>query len=198
MTYLPSILQKFCAKYPEVRIQLSTSTDPTTLLTSVYDLAVHAGRMPDANLIGRRFRQYRRKLCATPGYLAHKGTPLSPADLVQHDCLTHASSERLHWSFEHGGETVTQAIQPYVESDNYLVLKELALKGVGIARLAEELVQEHIASGVLVEVLADYKCIYADGGLPAMWIVFADRRVLRRTRLLADFIVEELGRRSPA
>jgi DNA-binding transcriptional LysR family regulator len=195
VTYLPRILQKFCGKYPEVRIQLSTSTDPTKLLASVYDLAVHAGRMPDASLIGRRFRQYRRRLCASPGYLAQKGKPRSPADLVQHDCLTHASSERLHWSFEYEGETITQAIQPYVESDNYLVLKELALKGVGIARLAAELVREHIASGALVEILPDYKCIYADGALPAMWIVFADRRVLRRTRLLADFIVEELGRR---
>jgi hypothetical protein len=54
---------------------------------------------------------------------------------------------------------------------------------------------EHFASGALIEVLPDYKCIYADGALPAMWIVFADRRVLRRTRLLADFIVDALGRR---
>ena len=55
--------------------------------------------------------------------------------------------------------------------------------------------QIDFASGALVEVLPDYKCIYADGALPAMWIVFADRRVLRRTRLLADFIVDSLGRR---
>jgi DNA-binding transcriptional LysR family regulator len=47
LTYLPAILQKFCRKYPEVRIQLSTSTDPTTLLASVYDLAIHAGRPPE-------------------------------------------------------------------------------------------------------------------------------------------------------
>ena len=88
----------------------------------------------------------------------------------------HSASERSHWSFEQDGEIVTQAIQPYIETDNYLVLKELA-------------------AGTLVEVLGDYKCTYADGALPAMWMVFADRRVLRHTRLLADFIVEELSRR---
>jgi len=193
VTYLPSILQSFCARYPEVRIQLSTSTDPTKLLASVYDLAIHAGRMPEANLVGRRFRQYRRRLCATPAYLAKKGRPESPADLPGHDCLMHSSSERLHWSFEQGGEIVTQTIQPYFESDNYLVLKELALKGVGIARLAEELISEAFAAGTLIEVLPDCKCVYADGALPAMWMVFADRRILRRTRLLADFIVKELA-----
>lgn len=195
LTYLPAILQKFCHKYPEVRIQLTTSTDPTRLLASAFDLAIHAGRMPDASLIGRRFRQYRRRLCASPAYLARKGRLRTPGDLVDHDCLAHASSERSHWSFEHAGEIVTQAIQPYIEADNYLVLKELALKGVGIARLSDELVREPFASGTLVEVLPDYKCAYADGALPAMWIVFADRRVLRRTRLLADFIVDELSRR---
>lgn len=193
--YLPSILQRFCARYPEVRIQLSTSTDPTRLLASAYDLAVHAGRMPEASLVGRPFRRYRRRLCASPAYLARKPGPRSPAELVAHDCLAHSASERLDWSFEHRGETVTQPIQPYIESDNYLVLMELALKGVGIARLSEGLVKEHFASGALIEVLPDYKCTYADGALPAMWIVFADRRVLRRTRLLADFIVAELTRR---
>jgi len=195
LAYLPTILQKFCHMYPEVRIQLTTSTDPTRLLASAFDLAIHAGRMPEASLIGGRFRQYRRRLCASPAYLARKGRPRSPGDLVDHDCLVHASSERSHWSFDHAGEIVTQAIQPYIEADNYLVLKELALKGVGIARLSDELVREPFASGALVEVLPDYKCAYADGALPAMWIVFADRRVLRRTRLLADFIVEELARR---
>lgn len=193
VTYLPSILQSFCARYPEVRIQLSTTTDPTKLLASVYDLAIHAGRMPEANLVGRRFRQYRRRLCATPGYLAKKGRPESPADLPGHDCLMHSSSERLHWSFEQDGEIVTQTIQPYFESDNYLVLKELALKGLGIARLAEQLNSEAFAAGTLVEVLPDWKCVYADGALPAMWMVFADRRILRRTRLLADFIVKEMA-----
>ncbi|MFO1162187.1 MAG: LysR family transcriptional regulator [Reyranellaceae bacterium] len=194
LTYLPTILQKFCHRYPEVRIQLSTSTDPTKLLASAFDLAVHAGRMPEASLTGRRFRQYRRRLCAAPDYLARKGWPRVPADLVDHDCLVHSSSERSHWSFERKSEIVTQAIRPYIEADNYLVLKELALKGVGIARLSSELVREPLASGALVEVLSDHRCVYADGALPGMWIVFADRRVLRRTRLLADFIVDELTR----
>jgi DNA-binding transcriptional LysR family regulator len=195
IAYLPAIVQKFCARYPEVRIQLSTSTDPTKLLASAYDLAIHAGRMPEASLIGRRFRQYRRRLCATPAYLAKKAALQTPADLASHDCLAHSESERSHWSFEHKGEIVTQAIQPYIETDNYLVLKELALEGVGIARLSEEMVKAEFAAGTLVEVLSDYRCTYADGALPAMWIVFADRRVLRRTRLLADFIIEELSRR---
>jgi LysR family transcriptional activator of dmlA len=195
VTYLPEMLARFCQKYPEVRVEMSTSNDPTRLLAGAHDLAVHAGRMPGANLVARKLRQYRRVLCAAPAYLARKGRPSSPEDLAAHDCLSHSASERLDWSFERNGKILTQPIRPYVEVDNYLVLKELAFQGLGIARLSESLVREAMAAGTLEELLPDDKCVYADGTLPAMWLVFADRKVLRRTRLLADFLARELVRR---
>ena len=193
-TYLPDILKKFCRKYPDVRVQLSTSTEPARLLDGEYDLALHAGRMPDVNLIGRKIRQYRRVLCASPAYLARKGTPQQVTDLAEHDCLTHSPGERLNWSFEHKGQILTQAIQPYIEVDSYEVLRQLATSGMGIARLSESMVRAAFASGELIELLPDHTCVYADGGLPAMWIIFADRRILHRTRLLADFIATEMAK----
>jgi LysR family transcriptional activator of dmlA len=195
VTYLPGILARFCQKYPDLRIQLSTSNDPTRLLTGQYDLALHAGRMPEVNLVGRRIRQYRRVLVASTAYLKRKGRPAVPEDLIEHDCLCHSASERLDWSFERDGEIVTQTVQPYIEVDNYLVLKELVFQGVGIARLSGALVGEALAAGTLEELLPGHKCIFADGALPAMWLVFADRKVLRRTRLLADFLAKELSLR---
>lgn len=191
--YLPEILKKFCRKYPDVRVQLSNTTEPARLLAGECDLALHAGRMPDVNLIGRKVRQYRRYLCASPAYLARKGTPRAVADLADHDCLVHSASERLNWSFEHSGQVLTQVIQPYIEVDNYQVLTQLATSGMGIARLSESAARGPFTTGDLVELLPDYKCVYADGGLPAMWIIFADRRILHRTRLLADFMAAELA-----
>jgi LysR family transcriptional activator of dmlA len=193
VAYLPGLLARFCQKYPDLRVQVSTSNDPTRLLAGAFDLALHAGRMPEVNLIGRRIRQYRRVLCASTAYVKRKGRPAVPEDLVEHDCLCHSASERLDWSFEQGGEIVTQTVQPYIEVDNYLVLKELVFEGLGIARLSGALVGDALAAGTLVELMPGYRCIYADGALPAMWLVFADRKVLRRTRLLADFLVKELA-----
>lgn len=193
VAYLPGLLARFCQKYPDLRVQVSTSNDPTRLLAGAFDLALHAGRMPEVNLIGRRIRQYRRVLCASTAYVRRKGRPAVPEDLVEHACLCHSASERLDWSFERDGEIVTQTVQPYIEVDNYLVLKELVFEGLGIARLSGALVGDALAAGTLVELMPGYRCIYADGALPAMWLVFADRKVLRRTRLLADFLVKELA-----
>jgi DNA-binding transcriptional LysR family regulator len=193
ITYLPDILRRFCARYPDVRVQVSISNEPMTLLKDECDLAIHAGRMPDVNLIGRKIRQYRRRLFASPGYLEARGRPETVGDLADHDCLSHSASERLNWAFERDGEITTLRIEPYIEVDNYLVLRQLAVSGMGIARLAEDSAAGHLERGELVEVLPGHGCVYADGGLPAMWLIFADRRILHRTRLVADFLAKEIS-----
>lgn len=192
-TFLPEILRKFCKKYPAIRVRVSTSTEPATLLEDACDLAIHVGRMPDVNLIGKKVRQYRRKLCASPDYIKDHGKPRDINDLIRHNCLTYSSSERHNWAFERAGEILTLRIQPYIEADNYLVLQRLVVSGMGIARLSESVVSSALSSGQLVELLPEYKCVYPDGGLPGMWIIFSDRRILYRTRLMADFLAHELS-----
>lgn len=194
VTYLPAMLSKFCKKYPDVRIQLRTATVSTELVEGTCDLALYAGRMPNLSLVGRRVKEYKRRLCAAPTYIATKGKPKTAADLADHNCLTHSSSERTVWSFKIKNDVVSQEIQPCIEADNYLVLSQLVQQGLGIGRLAESLTNRLFASGELIELLPDHQCVYADGGLPAMWLVFADRKILRRTRLLADFLTAELER----
>lgn len=193
ITYLPDILRRFCAQHPDVRVQVSISNEPAKLLKDECDLAIHAGRMPDINLVGRKIRQYRRRLFAAPDYLKARGHPRSVSDLAGHDCLAHSASERLDWAFERAGEITTLRIEPYIEVDNYLVLRQLAVAGMGVARLAEDAAAIHVERGELVEVLPDHRCVYADGGTPAMWIIFADRRILHRTRLVADFLAKEIS-----
>ncbi len=192
--FLPAILEKFCRKYPEIRVHLNTSNEPASLLDGVCDLALHAGRLPDINLVGRRIRQYRRILCASPAYIRRKGMPQHASDLTAHDCLVQINSERRAWSFERSGEIVSQSIDAYIEVDNFLVLRELALKGLGIIRISESFVRNELKSGTLVEIMPEYKCVYADGSIPAMWLIYADRKLLQRNRLLADFLIKELSR----
>ena len=41
-------------------------------------------------------------------------------------------------------------------------------------------------------VLPGYKCVYPDGELPGLWVLYPNRRVLHRTRLLIDFLTTNL------
>ena len=72
------------------------------------------------------------------------------------------------------------------------MLLQLALAGAGIARLADAIVEKPIAEKQLVEILPQFRSVYADGDPPAMWVLVAHRRLPMRTRLLADHLADEL------
>lgn len=189
--YLPTVLAKFCLEYPDIRLQLKASKEPTKMLDEC-DLALFSGRVPDEGLVGKRIWQYQRILCASRKYISRYGAPATIAELADHKCLSHSVHERSNWAFVNQGDTVVQTIHPYVESENFLVLIEFLLAGVGIARIASEVIKEHLESGEIVELLPKFRCVYPDNGIPGIWIVFPDRRMLHRTRLFADFLAREL------
>lgn len=191
--YLPGILASFSRRQPDVTVTISIAQEPARLLDGACDLAVHAGRRPSADLIGRRIYEYSRKLVAAPSYLAAHPAPQVPADLAGHVCLTHTVSEPAEWTFEASDGTLrVERIRSHMACDSWTMLLALALAGVGIARLSDSLVREPLRDGRLVELLADVRSVYADGDPPAMWVLVAHRDVPLRTRLLADHIAQEL------
>jgi DNA-binding transcriptional LysR family regulator len=192
-TLLPPVLGEFCRLYPDIRLKLTTSNDPVALLKHDCELALHGGRAPDVDFICRRVLTYQRRLCASPAYMSGRVPLASIADLAVHNCITHVHGERTAWSFEHNGLITTQAIEPYIECDNFQSIVQLVHAGLGIGRLAEALVGPEIEKGTLIDILPAYRCVYPDGGVAGTWLLFANRRILFRTRLLADFIARTLG-----
>ncbi|WP_426960078.1 LysR family transcriptional regulator [Muricoccus radiodurans] len=191
--YMPPIIAAFSLRHPDVSVSVSIALEPVRLLDGACDIAVHAGRRPDASLVGRRLYEYRRRLVASPAYLARHPAPGVPADLVRHLCLTHTVSEPTEWSFEAAGGTITtQPVRSHISCDSWTMLRELAIEGTGIARLSDTLVRRALAEGRLVELLPALRSVYADGDPPAMWVLFAHREMPLRARLFADHVVERL------
>jgi DNA-binding transcriptional LysR family regulator len=193
-TYLPPLLQRFCANYPEIQISVATTDSIAELLESSYDVAIHAGRVPDSRVVGVRLREFRRVLCASPAYLKRRGSPARLEDLGAHDCLVHSTNEPLNWFFRKGKRLIAQPARPRIEADSHVLLLKLVRLGLGIARLGYDLVKDNLAAGELVELLPTYKCVYSTGELPGIWIIYPNRRVLYRTRVLIDFLTEQLAR----
>ena len=46
----------------------------------------------------------------------------------------------------------------------------------------------------MIPLLEDYRCVYSNSELPGLWVVYPNRKVLLRTRIVIDFLVEGLGR----
>jgi DNA-binding transcriptional LysR family regulator len=193
--HLATALTQFCADYPKIQILITTTDSIVHLVQDGYDLAIHSGSLPDSSVVGVRVREFRRVICASPAYLARRGTPGHPGDLGEHDCLVHSAKEPSNWFFQRGRRIIAQPIRPYIEADTNMLLVDLARAGLGIVRMGYEVVADDIAAKRLVELMTDYKCVYSNGELPGLWLVYPNRRVLYRTRVLIDFLTKQLARK---
>jgi DNA-binding transcriptional LysR family regulator len=101
---LPSLL----ARYPEIQVAFDIESQRVDPLNAEADLVIRLGPLADSALIARRLAVLEIWLCASPAYLATRGTPLSVADLAQHDLIAR-SGQGLHWEFrtrDGGVETI--------------------------------------------------------------------------------------------
>src|SRR5215468_1889819 len=103
---------EFLRAYPDIDIRLRLADSIVNILEEPVDLAVRIGHLPDSGLVARRIGAIRRVICASPSYLAARGTPKEPADLAAHDCITFegmAAPEA--WTFPTGKSEAVVAIR---------------------------------------------------------------------------------------
>ncbi|WP_152013744.1 MULTISPECIES: LysR family transcriptional regulator [unclassified Bosea (in: a-proteobacteria)] len=189
---LTPALIRYMQRYPEVSVDLSLTDRVVDLAEEGYDAVIRISPLKDSGLIARALRPYQLIACASPAYLAARGTPQVPADLADHECLGFAywaAPPLFDWEFigPSGIERVT--VRSQFLTNNGQALRQAALSGFGITLQAEDLLREDIANGRLVRILPGY-----EGPTRPMHIVFMpDRSPTPKLRSFVDFIVAEFG-----
>jgi DNA-binding transcriptional LysR family regulator len=189
--HVAPLVPRFRELHHDVTISLNLSDRVVDLAGEGYDCAVRVGDFPDSSLVGVRLADNRRLCVATPGYLKQNGTPDHPNDLARFDCLTLSSdaSQTRGWAFlipARNGEPELTHFKPAgpLDCSDGQVLHDWCLQGWGIAWRSTWEVQQEIAAGRLVEVLADFAA--PPNGIYA---VFPQRKHLPlRVRLWIDFL----------
>ena len=107
----------------------------TNLAESGIDIVIRYGELADSNLISRKLASSRRVLCATPQYLANKGTPITPQDLADHHYLAmiRSNEELKTWYFSDDTQHNVITVLPKRFSDDGEVIRQWALDSAGIA-----------------------------------------------------------------
>ena len=107
-----------------------------------------------ADLVARGISQYRRRLYASPTYLARRGQPTVPDDLPQHDLLRNGSTgEHLRWDLSCGERSITGEPNGHIRTNDDWVAKVCVIQGQGIGLFPDFFADEHVRAGDLVEVL---------------------------------------------
>jgi DNA-binding transcriptional LysR family regulator len=152
-------LTEYVQRHPEVRIDLATDDRTVDLVREGYDLAFRvAPALPDTSLVARRIGTAFHVLCATPGYLARRGTPRAPADLVDHTvCAFGRDKKAITWSFWQRSRVVARVrLTPKLLTPSEETLHAFCASGVGIAALPPGVGHADLAAGVLQRVLVAY------------------------------------------
>ncbi|ABS66311.1 transcriptional regulator, LysR family [Xanthobacter versatilis] len=153
---LEPVLPAFFEAYPKVIVDLSLSDEVVDLYLDRTDVAIRVGKLVDSNLMARKIGETRRRIVASPAYLARHGTPATPEDLVHHNCLGFNFRRAMPvWPMREGGRIVERMLSGSLLVNNGDTLRRMAIAGVGIIRLADYHLREPIARGELVELLAD-------------------------------------------
>jgi DNA-binding transcriptional LysR family regulator len=96
----------FLAAFPDVSVKLHLTDRVTHFLEDQVDVALRIGELPDSSLTAARVGSVRRVMCASPEYLATRGTPASPAELANHSVVSFESvSAPTTWVWEQGEST---------------------------------------------------------------------------------------------
>ena len=185
----PIVLQ-FCSDHPEIRIRLRLSDRFVNIVEEGVDIAFFLGQPEDSGLSWRKIADCRRVLVAAPAYLARRGTPGSPDELMDHNCLLlrFPRSQEYFWVLETPEGRRKLMVAGQFDADDADVLTAWAVEGAGIANRPLYEVKPHLDNGRLVEVLPDTPPVGAQMGCLMPHRELQDPKV----RLFVDFAIRWL------
>jgi len=150
---VPTLLD-FAAQFPEVTVRCLFSDQVIDLVENHVDAAIRIGRLPDSALVARRVGQTRWMVCASPDYLARRGTPGTPEDLRDHECIAFEGLDRVRqWPFAGGGAPRMVDIRARMAGNTAEAIIAAAEAGLGIARLLSYQAGPALAAGRLIAIL---------------------------------------------
>jgi DNA-binding transcriptional LysR family regulator len=191
--HLSSAIADFMSANPGLTVEVSLSDRFVDIIEDGFDLAVRIG-MPrdDSNLVDFRICDVRRVLCASPDFLARQGVPGAPTDLRRLPCLHYGDLPgEPFWRLVGPAGNVGVHANAVMSANNGEVLRDAAVKGLGICLLPTFIVGAELQAGRLVTVLPGYR----PPQLTLAAVYPPMRRLSAKIRLFTDFLVERFGER---
>ncbi len=156
--HVEPVVLAFLEAYPDINVRLVLADYDIDLTENRIDLAVRIGALPDSALVATRLGTVSWITCASPAYLATRGTPSTLDDLAGHDCIAFEglySTE--HWEFGEGNALRTMPIRPRFSVNTASGAIDAALSGAGIARILSYQAARAISEGELIPVLQTFQ-----------------------------------------
>lgn len=169
-------LGRFHQAHPDVTLDIVVDDGLSDIVAGRFDAGIRVGGRLEKDMIAVRLTPDVKMIAvASPDYLARRGLPQSPADLHNHACINwrlEMDGRTYRWEFEKKGKRLDMAVQGPLVTNNSEIGVAAALQGMGIAYAFDRMkVDEHLAQGQLVQVLADWSITR-----PGLFLYYSNRR----------------------
>ncbi|CAN7385945.1 LysR family transcriptional regulator [Rhizobium leguminosarum] len=168
-------LRPVLKQYPDIKVELNSDNGFRNIVEEKFDAGVRLGESLDKDMIAVRIGpDWRLVAVGSHEYFATRAVPISPQDLVDHDCINHrqARAGGLYvWEFEKDGREVRVRVGGQLTFNTTYAMIDAAASGYGIAYVPESIVVDEIASGRLVQILDDWSPMF-----PGYYLYYPSRR----------------------
>jgi len=190
LRFIAPALPRFRAAYPHIVLDVNVSDRTGSERPQAMDLMVRVGLPLDGKSEVLRLGQTRFVQVASPEYLARRGAPERPEDLLEHETVVYTTTDRPIglWRFVRGEERRAMRLTGVATFNHGDAITSAVVAGLGIAQTLELLVAPELEAGALVQVLPDWNADPVD-----IQLLFApDRRNRPAVRAVIDFLRSEV------
>lgn len=154
---LPSIICEFSRKFPKVDLELILTDRTVDLVAEGIDIGIRAGELKDSSLIAKKLGSVYFATFASPKYLKNQGSPKTPKDLENHNCILYNPQGSGEWKLLGAKEERAIGLKKHIVINDFNLIKSLSIMGVGVALLPTFLCSDEVKSGKLIRILGNWK-----------------------------------------
>lgn len=189
--HIAPIVSSFLETFASAQVELVLHDRDLDLLAKGIDVALRIGHLRESALVAKRVGEVRRVVVAAPAYLARRGVPASPAELVEHDTVFGmARTGGREWRFGPDEKGVAVRLEPRLIVNEVEAQLVAVRAGRGIARVLSYQVADDLASGALVRLLIAFE----PPPLPVQLVVPGTTNMAARVRAFVDHATGSLRR----
>ena len=183
------LMYLFRQRYPNIEIELSNNDQVIDLLQHKAEVAFCFGELHDSSLHAQLVCKSRLYLVASPSYLATLSEPIQVNTLGQHALIGFTKPTHLNtWPLKIGEKYFIA--QPAINASNGETVRQLVLRGHGVACLSEFMIWQDLQQGRLIALFED-RIEHPQQSIHAVY--YQQEHLPKRVRLLIDFLAEQLS-----
>ena len=152
-------LALFGERYPEITLDITLDNNLSDIVAGGFDAGIRLGYALQRDVIAVPLGPMQQlTVVGSPRYFKRRGTPRTPHELLEHDCIRHRLNRArfFEWEFRIGGKDVTVDVRGRLVLDEMRAVLGAACQGSGLGLVFRQFAAAEIASGAVVPILDQF------------------------------------------